>query len=115
MAGEEERLDAITGLVLLVGAAVGILAMAVGAGLWMAGRPSEMPQPHSVQTVFQGAAELDPIDLMDMGILLLMATPVARVVTLVVGFLWMRRFRFALVSALVLGLLFVSFLFAAGR
>ncbi|HEX2922857.1 MAG TPA: DUF1634 domain-containing protein, partial [Chloroflexota bacterium] len=56
----------------------------------------------------------NPSDLMKSGILILMATPVIRVVALVPGFLWAGKPHFALVSLLVLGLLAISFVFAAG-
>ncbi len=109
MAEDEARLEALTGLVLLVGAGAGILIMALGMALWVAGQPPDRTESRLPQDVFAGALRLHPEDLMGAGILILMATPVARVVVLVFGFFWLRRFRFSLASLVVLMLLLLSF------
>jgi uncharacterized membrane protein len=114
MPDREETLDALVGRLLMVGAATGLLLMAAGLGLALAGQPSTGVGVLDPRAVFWGAVAGNPTDLMKMGILILMATPVIRVVALVPGFLWAGKPRFALVSLLVLGLLAISFVFAAG-
>ena len=47
-------------------------------------------------------------DLLRWGIVLLMLTPVARVVVVTVGFLWRRDLLFGLVSLWILGILAMS-------
>ena len=114
MEEREGRLDDLVGLLLIGGAGAAIVAMAMGLGLYLAIPADARPIQGSPQGLLPGIGVANPIDVIDLGILILMATPVARVVALVVGFLWERRPRFALVSLLVLALLFVSFVFIGG-
>ncbi len=114
MQEREGRLDDLVGRLLMVGASMGLLAMAVGLGLYLAIPADARPAQGSPQGLLSGVGAGNPIDIMNLGILILMATPVARVAALVAGFLWERRPRFALISLLVLALLFTSFVFAAG-
>lgn len=113
MTDRESTLNVIVGMVLLVGASAGMVAMAVGAGLGLSGHPLQASADRSPLAVFGGAVALQPADLMGAGILILMATPVFGVVTLVLGFLCIGRYRFALISLLVLLLLVISFVFVA--
>ncbi len=114
MSVAEETLDALVGRLLLAGAAMGLMLMALGAGLAISGRPSTGVEELDPRLVFRGALGGNPMDLMKSGILVLMATPVIRVAALVPGFLWEGKPQFALVSLLVLALLAISFVFAAG-
>ncbi|MGE5619967.1 MAG: DUF1634 domain-containing protein [Sphingomonadaceae bacterium] len=114
MEDREGRLDDVIASVLLAGSAAGLLSMILGLALMLAGRPLEGPAGPSPWSALQGALMLSPIGLMDTGILILVATPVVRVIALVFGFLWEHRPRFALVSLAVLALLGVSFVVASG-
>lgn len=113
MGEREGRLDDLVARLLLGGSAVGLFLMALGLALMLSGRTLERPSDRSPGVTLLGALALNPFDLMDLGILILMATPVVRVVALVAGFLWERQTRSALVALAVLGLLAVSFAVAA--
>ncbi len=114
MEQREGRLDDLVGRLLIVGAGVGLLAMAVGLGLYLALPAAARPTGGSPQGLPAGVGTGNPVDVINLGILILMATPVARVAALVAGFLWEGRTRFALVSLLVLAMLFTSFIVIGG-
>lgn len=114
MEEREGRLDGLIAWLLLGGSTVALFLMALGLSLMLSSGTLERPSDRSPGATLQGALALNPFDLMNLGILILMATPVVRVVALVAGFLWERQTRFALVALGVLGLLVVSAAVAAG-
>jgi uncharacterized membrane protein len=59
----------------------------------------------SLKEMVKGAFRGDPIAIIDLGIVLLIATPLTRVVTALVVFAVEREWRFVLVALLVLSLL----------
>ncbi len=58
----------------------------------------------------RGAAHGDSASLIQTGLLVLIATPVARVVMLLIGFIRERRWLYVALSTIVLGALAVSVL-----
>ena len=112
MQGGEERLDDLTGAVLLGGASLGLAIAVVGVGMLMAGVSLEGALAEGAGWLLGGGFGLEPFDLMELGILILLWTPVAGMVVLMLGFLWLGRLRFALTSLLVLVLLAASFALA---
>ncbi len=64
----------------------------------------------SLGEIAEGVLEGDPIAILDLGILLLIATPLSRVVTAAAVFLVEREGRYALLSLLVLGMVFLAVL-----
>jgi uncharacterized membrane protein len=62
-----------------------------------------------IGSIVQGVGRLDGGSLIQLGILLLIATPVCRVFIGVVGFALMRDWLYAAVSAIVLAVLMFSF------
>jgi uncharacterized membrane protein len=62
----------------------------------------------TLASVFHGVARFDALSVIQLGILLLIATPVVRVVFCVVGFARQRDRLYVAVSALVLGILIYS-------
>jgi len=51
---------------------------------------------------------LQPLSVIQLGLIVLIATPVIRVIACVVGFGWERDWKYVVISLLVLGLLLVS-------
>lgn len=110
----EEILDALTGRVLLSGAALGLIVAIVGWGMLMFGTPTLRDPLGDPTRLLNDIWKPDPLNLMEVGILILMVTPVAGIAALTVGFFWLGRLRFALVSILLLVLMIASFTVSAG-
>jgi uncharacterized membrane protein len=114
----EERLDTAVSLVLRVGVnlAAGIVLLGAIVFLWRHGH--ELPQyavfrgePTDLRTIggiFRDAAALSGRGLMQLGLLVLMATPVARVALSLVVFAIQRDRTYVVVTLLVLLLLLLS-------
>ena len=94
--------------VLTVGLAAAISLMVAGAIL--AGIRSRVPIPHqtSFSGVLRGLARGEPGAFFDLGLIVLLATPAARVVTLLVAYGRRRQWLFAGISLFVLCILILS-------
>ena len=68
------------------------------------------PGLRSVMGIVQGAMNFTPKSVIQLGLLLLIATPVARVVLCIVGFARQRNVLYLVVSTIVLVILGLSFL-----
>lgn len=66
------------------------------------------PELRTLRGIFHGAIHLDPKSIIQLGLLLLIATPVARVVYCIVGFARQRDRFYVLVSSFVLAVLIYS-------
>jgi uncharacterized membrane protein len=71
------------------------------------------PGLRSVMGIVQGAVNFSPKSVIQLGLLLLIATPVARVVLCVVGFARQHNILYVAVSTVVLVILILSFFRAA--
>lgn len=65
--------------------------------------------PHSVRDVFEGVLELQGRAVVTAGLLVLIATPVLRVMVSIFAFIYQRDRIFTLITAVVFGLLMLSF------
>ena len=72
------------------------------------------PYPHTLAAVFSGLALGDPIAIIALGLLLLLATPVVRVAVSIFAFALERDWRYVAITALVLAILIASFLLGKG-
>ena len=63
----------------------------------------------TITGIFRGAIHFQPKNIIQLGMLLLIATPVARVAFCVIGFIRQRKFLYVAVSSLVLVILAYSF------
>jgi uncharacterized membrane protein len=70
--------------------------------------------PHSVGDVISGLARGDPLAVLSLGLLVLLLTPVARVVISIVAFARERDRLYVAITSLVLLILLVSFLLGKG-
>ena len=109
----EQRLDKIAGVALLCGALLSFILTLVGlVGLTLHPEGNSL-RGLPVANVLRMAAHPKPAGILSLGVLVLMATPFLRVLIAVAGFVILRWWRFAIVSAVVLALLLVSFFVAA--
>ena len=102
------RLNHTISRVLTVGLLVSVVLLVVGAVVTLV-RP-DLPAVHqtSLRQLWAALSGLRPGGFFDLGLLVLLATPVARVVALLLGFSQRRMWLFSLVSLIVLVLLGLS-------
>lgn len=90
------RLVLLVGMILSVGVMIlGLIMLAVSDASWEA-------VPLSLGEIFRGLMEGNPIAMIDLGILLLIATPLTRVVAALIAFALNRETKFVGVAILIL-------------
>lgn len=119
---DDHRLETIIGQLLRAGVLIAAGVVTVGALAYLAHNYSaradfhtfalESRQLRSIPEVAQAAAHFDSKALIQFGLLLLIATPVARVALAVVGFAMERDRLYVIVSSIVLAVLLFSLLHA---
>ncbi len=117
------KLEQVLGLLLRTGVLLAAFVVAIGAVLFLVHHG--MQQPHfslfqgqppelrSVGAIVVAAFNLDALAVIQMGLLLLIATPIARVLYSLVGFVIERDWMYIAVTAIVLALLLFG-LFGGG-
>ena len=122
------RLEAAVGLVLRAGVAVSSVLMLVGTIVTVtasatahdarrtvaalragAAHPAGLPIPRNAGDVLHGLRHLQGPDLVILGVILLVLTPVARVAASMVVYATERETTFVVITAVVLALLLMSF------
>lgn len=106
--GEAGRLSLAVSWVLAGGLAMAVVLLLIGAGLAAAGRADSPSSEWSFLDIPRALSAFEPSGFLYLGILVLLLTPVARVVALAVGFARRRSWRFLALSAFVLALLALS-------
>jgi uncharacterized membrane protein len=115
----DERVEQIIGNLLRIGVVASALVVAFGGLLYLIqdGRQPEPrlqefhPQPEKLRNlhdIFRQATTLDPLGLIMFGLLLLIATPVARVIFSVVAFALQRDHLYVVFTIIVLSVLLYS-------
>ncbi|HLJ49708.1 MAG TPA: DUF1634 domain-containing protein [Bryobacteraceae bacterium] len=114
----DERLDVVVSVVLRVGVTLAAVLVAAGGILYLAGHAHDAPDhrvfrgaPQGLTHlggIFTGVLSLDPLFVIQLGLVILIATPVARVVVCAGAFGLERDWVYTVVSLLVLGLLLFS-------
>ncbi len=102
------RLDRMVSSVLAVGLALAIVLMVTGTVLALVGRGPSLPSKTMVADLPSALASLESGGFLGLGLLILLATPVARVAALMVGFGRAKSWVFCCMGALVLALLALS-------
>ena len=74
------------------------------------GEPSNL---RSVKQIFTGVAHFDSLSIIQLGLLLLIATPIARVIFAVIGFFIEKDFMYVVISLIVLAIIAYSILSVA--
>ncbi len=115
---DDQRLELIIGQLLRAGVLLAAAVVLAGGSLYLAQSPhgrvnyhTFVTGPESIRTVgaiTRSAAQLNSGSLMQFGLLLLIATPVARVMMAVVGFALERDWLYVVVSLIVLAVLLAS-------
>jgi uncharacterized membrane protein len=120
MADEREySLEMAMGRMLQIGVTIAALVMLIGGVMYLAQNGGSLrdyehfraaaPETTTITGIFASAEHLDSRGIMSLGILLLIATPVCRVIFGVVGFAFLRDKLYTVISLIVLGVLLFSF------
>ncbi len=119
MTTSDHRLEIAMGHMLRTGVTVAALVVLAGGVLYLWQYRGPVPdyrhfhgaaaEETHVGAILRGAMHLDNRSLIEFGLLLLIATPIGRVVFGVVGFAKMKDWLYAAVSAIVLAVLLFSF------
>jgi uncharacterized membrane protein len=120
----EKRMDEIMGRLLRTGVILAALFVLVGGVIYLAQHPTPITnyrvfqgEPEELRTVsgiVHEALALHGPGLIQFGLLLLIATPIARVAFSVVAFLYQRDWTYVAATLVVLGLLIYSLLGGGG-
>jgi uncharacterized membrane protein len=115
---DDQRLERSVGSVLRTGVALAAALVLIGGIAFVASHSQAVPDHRKFQAaptplasiagVLQGAITLDPLYIIQLGLLILIATPIVRVVTCVAGFALERDWTYAIVSLIVLAFLLAS-------
>ena len=116
---QDARMDRIIGNLLRIGVLLAAVVVSAGGILYLTLHGTEMPdykvfrgEPadlRSISGIVKGAWSLHINGVIQFGILLLMATPVARVAVAVIGFAIQRDRTYVVVALIVLAVLIYSF------
>jgi uncharacterized membrane protein len=119
----ERRMDEIMGRLLRTGVILAALFVLAGGAVYLAQSPTQVKDYHvfqaepeelrTVSGIFHEALALHGPGLIQFGLLILIATPIARVAFSMAAFLYQRDWTYAVVTLIVLGLLIYS-LFGGG-
>lgn len=121
MTGKQEHsLEMAMGLMLQIGVTIAALVVLVGGVMYLAQNGGSLrdyqhfhaatPATTTIGGILTSAMHLDARGIMGFGILLLIATPVCRVIFGVVGFALLRDRLYTVISLIVLGVLLFSFI-----
>jgi uncharacterized membrane protein len=115
------RIEILVGIMLRTGVLSAAAIVLTGGILYLAHSHGPRPdyahfqaQPAHFTTIagiLHGVTTLDPESIIMLGLLVLIATPIARVVMCIVGFLFERDHLYSVVSAIVLAILLYSLFF----
>jgi uncharacterized membrane protein len=118
---KEERLERLISTLLLCGVILAAAVVLLGGICSLARHGNEVPNYHvfqatsaayrSVRGVIQAAGPSNCRAVIQLGLLLLIATPIARVAFSLVSFAWERDWTYVLVSSIVVAILVYSFAF----
>jgi uncharacterized membrane protein len=119
MIWNDQRLDKVVSVVLRAGVTLAAALVLIGGVAFLAtnrqpvqdhrtfqGAPAQL---RSIGGVVHGAVTMDPLYIIQLGLLILIATPVVRVATCAAGFAFERDWMYAIVSLIVLAFLLASF------
>jgi len=114
----DKRIDEIMGLLLRTGVIIAASIVMLGGIVYLVRHPSptvnyrsfqgEPQQYKSLSGIFHDAMAFHGRGLIQLGLLLLIATPVARVMFSVFAFLYERDWKYVIFTLIVLGLLMFS-------
>lgn len=115
----DKQMDIIMSRLLRTGVILSAIFVVAGGTLFLVGNPArvtyqvfqgEPAELRSVPGIFHEALALSGRGLMQLGLLILIATPIARVAFSVIAFLYERDWTYVIVTLIVLAFLFYSLL-----
>lgn len=106
------NVDKILKSVLIIGVVLSIIIMLIGISLYFAD-PQESAGALPIKDIIPNLAKLNPIAIIDLGILILIATPAVGIISTIISSAINRDSKFVFVPILVLILLAISFGWAA--
>lgn len=108
----DEQIDIAISLILRTGVIASAMLVAAGGIGYLTGHGNTPPTASlsSIREILRGALRWQPLFIIQLGLLVLMATPVVRVVACAVGFGLEGDSKYVVISLLVLGLLLISLL-----
>ena len=119
----DQRIEVIIGALLRTGVLLAASVVFLGAVIYLARHGSEIPsytvfhgEPHNLtrlSAIVHGALSMSGSAIMQLGLLLLIATPVARVLFSAIAFAIERDYLYVVITLVVLGILLYS-LFMSG-
>jgi uncharacterized membrane protein len=119
MGATDQRLEIAMGQMLRIGVTAAALVVFVGGVLYICHASGPHPDyshfhgasaaGYHIASILSGSLHFESKSLIELGILVLIATPICRVLFGVVGFSLLRDWLYTAVSALVLSVLLVSF------
>ena len=120
----DQKMDAIMGILLRSGVVLAAAIVLVGGILFLmrhktpvtdyhifSGEPSDL---RTISGIFSDVKAFRARGLIQLGLLVLIATPVARVVFSLLAFMYQKDWKYVVFTAIVLGLLLYSLLGSAG-
>jgi uncharacterized membrane protein len=120
----DQKMDAIMGILLRSGVILAALIVLVGGILFMmrhktpvtdyhifSGEPTDL---RTIPGIFANVKAFRARGLIQLGLLVLIATPVSRVVFSLLAFMYQKDWKYVVFTAIVLGLLLYSLLGSAG-
>jgi uncharacterized membrane protein len=120
---DDRRLETIIGQLLRAGVLLSAATVLAGGVLYLAGHHADRvnyqnftaggPDSRTLSGIMQAAAHGDSAGIIQIGLLLLVLTPIARVAIAIIGFLLERDRLYAVVSLIVLVILAFSLLHAS--
>jgi len=113
-----ERLEMIIGRILQVGVITAAVIVAVGGIVYLAGTAATIPDYHtfhretayamSLPSIIASALAFNSYDIILLGLLLLIATPIVRVIFSVIAFILQRDATYVVITLIVLSVLLYS-------
>lgn len=118
MTWNDDRLDQVVSVVLRTGVSLAAVLVLIGGVAFVAKNRETIPDHRTfhgaaaeltrVAGILHGAATLNPLFVIQLGILVLIATPIIRVVACAAGFAFEKDWMYAVVSLIVLAFLVAS-------
>jgi len=108
----DEQIDIAIGMILRIGVILSAILVAAGGIGYLTGHGTMPSQAEliSIPAILHGAFRGQPLFIVQLGLLALMATPVVRVIACVAGFALEHDRTYAIISAIVLSCLVFSLL-----
>jgi len=118
MTWNDEKLDNVVSVVLRTGVSLAAVLVLIGGIVFVARNRETIPKHRtfhgapadltSIAGVLHGVASLNPLYIIQLGILVLIATPIIRVVACAAGFAFEKDWMYTVVSLIVLAFLVAS-------